>query len=445
MSGDRATRSFLPVVVFLGAVSGAPAFGQSSGTAWIGKSVVQKAVGFVLRRESGIVENPQNRIPIFHVVSENGPWLWLRASGLEGWADPSDVVPLDQAVDYFTDRIRIDPENPFYYGMRGMIRLEIRKEYDLALADYNTAIRLKQSSPNVYNNRGLIYVAKKEYLKAIADYDRAILLDPKYVLAFNNRGNAWMIKRNYKKAFADYNEAIHLDPKLAMAYNNRGNVWRATGDYSRAIVDYNEAIRLDPKLASAFNNRGNAWRARKDYRKALNDYGEAIRLDPTYSWPHYNRAIVYFLMDRHKDEVVIDAKAAIVRAGWKDDSAIYATLIGDFGARRSHHDAAAKRLLDDAAKKCDTKAWPYPVVRFLRGEIDEAALLALGDDDEKRTEVHCFLGIDHALSGRDDKAREHLQWVKEHGTPCDVQYVIGLAELERLGSKPPVDPNPAPR
>ena len=436
MSGDRATFSFLPMALLLSliGITEAPARSKADDP-WVGKAVVQKANPLVLRREGGIVENPQNRVPIYHVVAVNGPWIWLRASGLEGWADASEVVPVDQAIPYYTERIRVSPENPFNYSMRAMIRLEVRKEYDLALADYNEAIRLDQNSAHVYNNRGLIYLAKKDFDRAIADYDRALRLDPKYVLVHNNRGNAWMFKRDYAKAFADYTEAIRLDPKLAMAYNNRGNVRRATQDYDRAILDYNEAIRHNPKLASAFNNRGNAWRAKKDYRRAIADYAEAIRLDPTYPWPHYNRAIVYFLNGRDKDKAVADARATILCAGWKDETAIYAALIGEFGARRSHHEGEAKRLLDDAAERCDTGAWPYPVVRFLRGEIDEAALLALGIDDEKRTEVHCFIGIDHALSGRAEKAREHLLWVKEHGTPCDVQYIIGVAELERLDSK----------
>ena len=433
MCGDRVSLAFLTLAVVM-SLPAAPARSMAA-SPWIGRSVVQKVNPLVLRREGGSVENPQNRLPIYHVVGVNGPWLWLRAPGLEGWADATEVVPVEQAVDYYTEHIRVSPENSFYYGMRAMIRLQMSKEYDLALADYTQAIRLDKTSAHVYNNRGLIYVAKKDYERAIADYDLAIQLDPKYVLAHNNRGNAQMFRREYTKAFADYSRAIRLDPGLAMAYNNRGNVRRATKDYDGAIADFNEAIRRDPKLASAFNNRGCAWRAKKDYRKAIADYGEAIRLDPGYPLPHYHRAIVYFLIGRDRDKAVADARATIACAGWKDDAAIYATLIGGFGARRSHREDEAKRLLDDASRKCDTAAWPYPVVRFLRGEIDEPALLALGVDDEKRTEVHCFLGIDHALSGRAEKAREHLLWVKEHGSPCYIQYVVGLAELERLDSK----------
>jgi predicted nucleic acid-binding protein len=36
----------------------------------------------------------------------------------------------------------------------------------------------------------------------------------------------------------------------------------------------------------------------------------------------------------------------------------------------------------DSAGKLD-EVWPYPVVQFLRGDIDEAALLKLSTDDER--------------------------------------------------------------
>jgi lipoprotein NlpI len=78
------------------------------------------------------------------------------------------------------------------------------------------------------------------------------------------------------------------------------------------------------------------------------------------------------------------------------------------------------------------EAWPYPSVQYLRGEIDEEALLKLATDDDKRTEARCFLGLDHLLKGNRDKALVHFRWVKEKGTVGYVEYTIAVAELERL-------------
>jgi hypothetical protein len=109
----------------------------------------------------------------------------------------------------------------------------------------------------------------------------------------------------------------------------------------------------------------------------------------------------------------------------------YAVVRGNLAARQIGDEAAAGRFLADARLKL-TKDWPGPVVRFLRGEIDGETLLRLADDDRKQTEARCYLGLDRALRGRKDEAQEDLRWVRDHGRVTLAEYVIALAELERL-------------
>jgi hypothetical protein len=91
-----------------------------------------------------------------------------------------------------------------------------------------------------------------------------------------------------------------------------------------------------------------------------------------------------------------------------------------------------KAFLAGGTSKLGTSTWPYPAVKFLRGWIDEPALLAAATEDDQRTEARCVLGLDHALKGHTDAAREHFRWVRDHGNPSVVEFLIALAELERL-------------
>jgi hypothetical protein len=123
---------------------------------------------------------------------------------------------------------------------------------------------------------------------------------------------------------------------------------------------------------------------------------------------------------------------------YKGELSIYAVVLGHLAARQAGDETRAKRFLKDSAGKLDD-AWPYPVVRFLRGEIDERELLALATSDEKRTDASCFLGLDHLLKGHKDEARSHFRWVKVHGVGGWTDYTIGwagyriaVAELRRL-------------
>jgi lipoprotein NlpI len=119
--------------------------------------------------------------------------------------------------------------------------------------------------------------------------------------------------------------------------------------------------------------------------------------------------------------------------GWKGAGELptYSVIFGHLAARQSGDEVAAKQFLDDSVGKL-AEAWPFPAVRFLRGEIDEAALLKLATDDEKQAEARCFLGLDYALKGNKDKALTHFLWVKEHGTVGNIEHTIAVAELERL-------------
>jgi lipoprotein NlpI len=107
-------------------------------------------------------------------------------------------------------------------------------------------------------------------------------------------------------------------------------------------------------------------------------------------------------------------------------------LWGYFGLRRAGNADSAKRLLDDAAARCDTTAWPYPVIRYLRGELDQTDMLAAASDNDKMTVARFYLGLDLALKGRYEEAREHYRWVKEHGNPSLFRFTHALAELDKL-------------
>ena len=449
---------------------------QPAENSHVGKRVITQP-GTVLKVGNQVVDDEglgkerargknQNVFRTYMVKQANGPWLWLVAEGssAKGWAPAANVILFDQAIDYITGQIRANPGDWAKYVWRANVWLK-RKELDTAIADYNEAIRLNPGSAGVahqgrgrawrekkdydkaladcneairldpghalaYYTRGVVWSDKKDYDKAIADYNEAIRLDPGYERAYNGRGNAWRAKKDYDKAIADYNEAIRLDPGYERAYNGRGNAWRAKKDYDKAIADFNEAIRLDPGFARAYNGRGKAWSAKKDYDKAIADYGDAIRLDPGYVRAYCNRCVAFHLTGSAK--VGDDARKVLELEGWRGEYSQYAVLWGYFGLRRAGDADSAKRFLDEAAARCDTTAWPYPVIRYFQGELDQAAMLAAASDNDKMTVARFYLGLDLALKGRYEEAREHYRWVKEHGNPSLFQFTHALAELDKL-------------
>ena len=95
-----------------------------------------------------------------------------------------------------------------------------------------------------------------------------------------------------------------------------------------------------------------------------------------------------------RDGALNGLKMVLDLDGWRKDLSLYAVLLGHFAAQRDGQGDRAKTLLEDAATRCDTSAWPYPIVKYLRGEIDEPKLLAAATDKDKMTEVRCYLGLE---------------------------------------------------
>ncbi|GAA6616709.1 tetratricopeptide repeat protein [Scytonema sp. NUACC26] len=160
-----------------------------------------------------------------------------------------------EALNQFTEALRLNPNNANAYYNRGFVRHELGDDKG-ALEDFVQALRLDPNYDRAYNGRGLIRQNLGNNKDALEDYNQALRLDPNYAAAYNNRGNVRRELGDNKGALEDYNQALRLDPRYAVAYNNRGNVRRELGDNKGATEDFNQALRLDPKYANAYNNRG---------------------------------------------------------------------------------------------------------------------------------------------------------------------------------------------
>ena len=147
--------------------------------------------------------------------------------------------------------------------------------------------------------------------------------------------------------------------------------------------------------------------ARREFDKAISDCTEAIRIDPRNTSSRYHRALVAWLTGR--DANAIDGiKEVIEVGGSRDKYTAYAAILGNCTARRSKHEDEARQFLTDFKDRGDTTAWPYPIVRYLLGEIDGPELLKQATDNGKLTESRCYLGLDLVLKRKPEEAISHF-------------------------------------
>ncbi|MEY9459107.1 tetratricopeptide (TPR) repeat protein [Bradyrhizobium ottawaense] len=207
-------------------------------------------------------------------------------------------------------------------------------DYAKVITDATEAIRL-QPSQAAYNLRGSAYYDKGDYDIAIADFDDALKLGPPSGIIFHNRGNAWRGKHDYAKAIADYDMSIKADPKSAFSFQNRGISKQALGDLDDALADINQAIRLDPSLPQPLFNRTAIWRAKGDLDRAIADGSEAIRL----------------ARDKPPANIMTPPNSVLI-SGYTHRALAYEAK-GDYASAREDYKAALAVVASDAGSKAN--------------------------------------------------------------------------------------------
>ena len=194
-------------------------------------------------------------------------------------------------------------------------------DYKGAIADYDSAIRLKPDLAEAYLNRGNAKDELGQRFAAIADYDSAIRLNPDDAAAYYNRGIVKSDLGQHVAAIADYDSAIRLKPDYAQSYYNRGNAKNKLGQHFAAIADYDSTIRLKPDYVNAYNNRGSAKDALGQHVAAIADYDIAIRLKPDLAEAYLNRGIAKALLNR-TSEAKQDVRTALRLAKQAGDTSV---------------------------------------------------------------------------------------------------------------------------
>jgi tetratricopeptide (TPR) repeat protein len=309
-------------------------------TSWVGKRILLRKEGVRIGRaddKGQIVYFADLTDMAYRVLGDTNGWLRVRHGSAEGWFAKDSAILMDEAIPYFTDRLRTNSRDGLAYANRARTWQE-KGELERALQDYDAAIRIasevedrplgqigdrlrrllarpmpKQAAQvSWYRARAVICDRMGQSDRALQDLTWAVQLNPADPLTYVDRGLTYKGLRDYDKALADLGEAVRLDPQWASAYFHRANLFKARRDYDQALADYSAALRLDPKDTDAYFNRAATYRARKQYAQAAADWSEVVRLDPQDAEAHDRLA---WLLATCPDAAVRDGSRAVDHAG----------------------------------------------------------------------------------------------------------------------------------
>ena len=209
----------------------------------------------------------------------------------------------------YAKAIETEPENIGYYRLRATA-YEEEKEYKLALADINIAIK-KSAKPSEadYDRQGRLLELSGDTERSLQSFAKAIEINPKYGSAYESRARIYRKQKKYDRALAEMDAYIReiSEPKYkAPAYRVRAIILQESGDNEGAIRGYGKAIEFDPNYVAAYEARAKLYRDAKEYDLALKDVDAALEntRSPT-AYQQYLRGII--LQDRGNDEAALEA------------------------------------------------------------------------------------------------------------------------------------------
>ena len=142
-----------------------------------------------------------------------------------------------------------------------------------AIEAYEEAIRVKPDDPEPYDLRGDVYLRIRDYGKALKSYDEALRIDPESSEYLKDRGLALYGLEKYEDADSSLDKAISTNPNNAEAKKYKGSILFQLQKYEEAIKFFDEAIRLDPTYDEAAKERESAIKKKEQEEEKGREYG----------------------------------------------------------------------------------------------------------------------------------------------------------------------------
>ncbi len=192
----------------------------------------------------------------------------------------------DKKLDYFSQALKIAPNNEQALHQRGMFLLLSGKVKE-AIADLDASAKADPDNPEIQEVRGLALFMLKRNSEAIDAFSQEIKLTPEAAMPYLHRARVYAADKKNKEALDDIEHALKNEPdnpkQVASALLLRAEVHQQAGDVKAARADLDEALKDTPGLAPALELRAILSAGDNDYNQAIVDLKELLKVAPKSS------------------------------------------------------------------------------------------------------------------------------------------------------------------
>jgi tetratricopeptide (TPR) repeat protein len=152
----------------------------------------------------------------------------------------------------------------------------------------------KQFSAEVkaHFEKGIELYNLKQYEEALAEFNTALEKDPKQPGILSRIGDCFIQLKKNEDALASYDKAIALSPNNSELYSTKGVILSNLGKQAESQEMFKKAAELDPQgAAKNFYNLGITQYNAGNMEKAADAFKQSITADPNYAESYYQLGI----------------------------------------------------------------------------------------------------------------------------------------------------------
>lgn len=375
----------------------------------------------------------------------------------------------ETAIKDASEGIKLFEDYQDLYVERGLCYMSLGK-FNEAIRDFTKLIKECQeeiaSDPNDLetaefcsdscSNRSLCFFKQGYYKKAFDDALQAVNLAPNSAVAHNMLGVAMTGLGWFKESREEFEKAVALEKKYRGAVRSKLLVnlalqYQTIGNWDRAIKNYDLALLSEPNLAvkmfseaakaAQFGSRdseittalatgklpGLRFVNQLELSHSRRLLQRTVAIAPRKREARYNHALASICLNLNKDAAEQLEMFLKSQSVWTERASVLLYLC----RQRLGQEELAKQELKACLPKLRNPAIKA-LAKFFVGEGSESAIFSAASDPADSTLVNSYLGHYYKSKNDNAKAKTYIGATLKRGQRMTIEYVIALAELERL-------------
>jgi tetratricopeptide (TPR) repeat protein len=221
----------------------------------------------------------------------------------------------DAAGGFFQAALKDSPDSA--EALYGLGSVYMKQEKNSQAGDcFEQAVKLKASyretTPNAWNNLGILATRKGDTVKAIHYFEQALRLNQDHFIALENLGNAYRQQKRWEEAESTLEHALALKPDDPDANYSLGMVLAQNNDAAAAYEHLQKALQARPIFPEALNNLGILYLRTHRRDEAVSKFEECMRVAPSFEPAYLNLARVYAIEgNSQKARTVLEGLLAV--------------------------------------------------------------------------------------------------------------------------------------